>query len=743
MTNTRNAKWLRRIADTLIRHRLAVLLVALGAAALAAIPASRLDFDQSIESLYATDDPHLQAYEESKALFGGDEFVIVAYTDAGLLSADGFRRLRAFAQSLSQVPGVRSKDTQNLADALNPPTSGLISQLLLNARKQMGNHRHEKELHELFRRILLGDDDQTTAVVLRLQPEDKTDTPRSRTISEIREIAARHDPPAFVVGESVQVHDIFRYVEEDGRNLFHVSLLVLAATIFVLFRSVRWMVLPLLVVVVAIAWTQALLVLSNMRLSMVSSMLDSLMTIIGIATVTHVTVHYRELRQKNGRVEAFLKAFVDLAPPVFWTCATTAVGFAALLSSHINPVQSFSIMMTLGVGMVLLASAMILPGGVLLGRFSPDPGNAPMEGRLIAFLDRMTRWVTHHPQMITIGAATVVVFVAMGFFRLKMETDFSKNFRASSPIRQALAFVETRLGGAGTWEVNFPASTADLDRVERIAEALRSSTAAKRGQLSKVVSLTDGLNLVPRNPFSKDPVEAKLEQLRAIQPTFESSLYNREEGRMRIVLRAREQEQSDSKLELIEDVGRVVQGEFPGAKVTGLFVLLTHLIESLLRDQFVSLALAAVGICAMMTLAFHSLRIGLVSLVPNLFPIVLVVGTMGWVGLPINIATAMIASVSMGLTVDSSIHYISGFRRARASGLSVADALQATHASVGRALVFANLALILGFSVLTLSHFIPLVYFGILVSVAMFGGLVGNLMLLPLLLKMAEGETEN
>ena len=116
---------------------------------------------------------------------------------------------------------------------------------------------------------------------------------------------------------------------------------------------------------------------------------------------------------------------------------------------------------------------------------------------------------------------------------------------------------------------------------------------------------------------------------------------------------------------------------------------------------------------------------------------------MGWIGLPINIATAMIASVSMGLTVDSSIHYLAGYTQARRRGLSFAAALKETHQGVGLALVFANLALVAGFSVLALSHFIPLVYFGILVSVAMIGGLMGNLVLLPLLLRLVDGTGSN
>ncbi|MED5448066.1 MAG: MMPL family transporter, partial [Planctomycetota bacterium] len=261
----------------------------------------------------------------------------------------------------------------------------------------------------------------------------------------------------------------------------------------------------------------------------------------------------------------------------------------------------------------------------------------------------------------------------------------------------------------------------------------------------KVVPISDGLEMVPRVPFLLNTLSKRLKVLDQSQPEYVSSLYNAEAGRMRIVLRALEREQAGQKRELIERVEAIAREEFSELKsgerpveATGLYVLLTFLIESLLRDQVVSFVLAAIGIVLMVSLAFRSPWIGLVALLPNLFPIVLVIGAMGWVGLPVNIATAMIASVSLGLTVDSSIHYISGFRRARAAGDDVSAALERTHAGVGRAVVLANLALVVGFSVLTLSHFIPLVYFGILVSVAMLGGLAGNLVLLPVLLAWVE-----
>jgi predicted RND superfamily exporter protein len=130
----------------------------------------------------------------------------------------------------------------------------------------------------------------------------------------------------------------------------------------------------------------------------------------------------------------------------------------------------------------------------------------------------------------------------------------------------------------------------------------------------------------------------------------------------------------------------------------------------------------------------------LIALVPNALPILMVTGLMGWIGLKINMGAAMIAAVSVGLSVDSSIHYISFFRRARAGGKTVADALDEVQQSVGRAMVFSTLALVVGFTVLTISEFVPTIYFGSLVALSMLGGLVGNLVILPLLLRLVARE---
>ena len=711
-------------------------IIAVILAALAYFPASRIQFDQSIESLYADTDPRLIEYRNSRKAFGGDEFVIVAYADPELfdapesnnLSDAAFDRINSLADRLRELPGIEPGSIQHLADALRFP---------------YGRGR----IREMMQGVLLGSDGVTTAVVARLKPLDAEAAPtRTETFRAIREIAATHEPPAVVVGEPIQVHEMFRYVAEDGATLGAASSGLLMVVVMVLFRSLRWTLLPIIVVQISLLWSQAILALCGMQLSMVSSMMNALITVIGIATVMHVTVRYRDARATQNRLNAAKTTLADLAVPVFWTTVTTAAGFATLMTSHISPVVTFGFMMTLATLVVLVAVAMVVPAGMLAGSSTRTPAIAPGEMVIHGSLARITAGVERWPLPTAIAMGVLMIGCGLGLYRLKVETDFSKNFRAESPIVQALDFFETKLGGAGTWEVNFPApsplTNEFLDQVRDFAAELRElEQRTTPDRLTKVVAVTDGLDLVPeRIVFTRLSLETRLGLLSGIQPEFTTSLYNPEIGRMRILLRAIERQPSETKLKLIGDIERLAKARFPEASATGLFVLLAFLIESLMQDQLTSSVVSAIALIAQMTLAFRSLKIGLIALIPNLFPILVVIGSMGWIGLPVNIATAMIASVSLGLTVDSSVLYIWSYRVARRRGASITEALHHTNAGVGLTLVFSNAALIAGFSVLTLSHFVPLVYFGTLFSVSMLGGLLGNLILLPLLLRMVDTE---
>jgi hypothetical protein len=211
---------------------------------------------------------------------------------------------------------------------------------------------------------------------------------------------------------------------------------------------------------------------------------------------------------------------------------------------------------------------------------------------------------------------------------------------------------------------------------------------------------------------------------------------------LRVMLRAHERQPAPQKRAIIEQVNRIVAEEFPArdglpaGEVTGFFVLLAQLVERMLSDQWLTFLLAAAGIFLLLAVSFRSPLLATVALVPNALPIFVVLGLLGWAGERINMGTAMIAAVSMGLSVDSSIHYLAAFRRRLAAGQPIAAALETAHQTAGRAMIFSTLALVIGFLALTTSGFIPTVSFGALSCLTLTGGLVGNLVVLPVLLSL-------
>jgi predicted RND superfamily exporter protein len=233
-----------------------------------------------------------------------------------------------------------------------------------------------------------------------------------------------------------------------------------------------------------------------------------------------------------------------------------------------------------------------------------------------------------------------------------------------------------------------------------------------------------------------------LRLVRGRLPDFIGTIHNAtspdEERYLRIMLRAPEQLEATAKAQLIEQVRDVTAEAYPEAHVTGYYVLLTNLIESLLRDQWTTFAVSSLGVLLVMVFAFRSFPLALATLIPNILPVFWLFGAMGWIGLKINMGAAMIAAVSVGLSVDGSIHYVMSYQRLRQLGLSIDEALQAVQGSVGRSAVLAALALMVGFSTLMVSEFVPTVYFGSLVTLTMIGGLVGNIVALPLLIKVVE-----
>ncbi len=748
----------QRVIDRLIAWRTPLLGLALVAAAAAFFPARNLEFDRSIDSMFAADDPLIAPYHRLKRAFGGNEVVLAVYADADLFKPDasGIHRVAEVSRRLEDIEGVAGVISidQPLEDRIVEDTWQAV-----RARKLFEGYTHSA-------------DGRVAAVVCILEPESEAAVPRQQVIAEMRQVMTslpKPLAPGMLAGEPVMVSDGFRYVEQDGRRLAWASTLLLAAVIIVCFRSLRWVLVPVAVVQLAIVLTRATLVGSGVQMSMVSSMLTAVVTVVGVATVIHVIVRFREARQESlPPRESLSRTAGLLAAPVFWSCATTAAGFASLLVAKVAPVRDFGLMMALGTVMVFASVVLVVPGLVLMGRADPDPKRAWGERYLENFLARTVRLVQLRPKLLGALILVLAVAAASGMTRLELESDFTKNFRADTPIVRSYEFVETNLGGAGVWDIVLPGPEAPdwqyQSRLCRLEDRLRSEvvitdpSGGTSPGLTKVLSRVDGvLAAMPNDPSRirstmrrNVSVGSAWRHFARKMPALQEALEGedpQQPGRhlFRIMLRSYERQPASVKRAVIAQVERITREEFPAqedqpdAEVTGFYVLLAHLIESILRDQWSAFCIAAVAIWLMMFVALRSPALATIALVPNVLPIFIVTGMMGWLELKINMGAAMIAAVSVGLSIDSSIHYLTDFRRTRQRGASVDEALAAVQQTVGRAVVFSTLALIVGFTILCTSRFVPTVYFGALVSLSMLGGLIGNLVVLPVLVKLVTG----
>lgn len=763
----------QKIAAKLLAWRWPMLLLAIAMTACALPFSTNLEFDRSLENMFSADDPLLPSLHKMQRTFGGNEVILLVYQDEDLMDPQGtgISRLRQVTDQLQDIPGI--EDLLSLA-ILDDMLKRLAIVKQFTSRQPLSpvpilaeEDPLAQALLEMFRGMTHGDDGKTVAVILMLEPESLVEVSRTQIVSRIRAVAQNLPdglPAGMIAGEPVMVVDGFRFVEEDGRKLGLLSTVLLALVILVCFQSFRWALIAVVVVQFALLMARALLNVLKLQLSMVSSMLMALVTVIGIATVVHIAVRYRLARSRELSPTEALQESVDyLVAPVFWTCCTDAVGFASLLVAGVGPVRDFGLMMAAGSLLVLLSVFLTIPGMVLLAARAQPPRYVWGRDRLIGGLGILVERLRYRRGWITAVALGVGLLAMTGLPRLQLETDFTRNFKRESELARAYHFIEDKLGGAGSWDLLIPApkvlDESYVAQVDRFQQRLRElqmpseEVVHPRAALTSVVSLVDGLRAWQQQAVGKGlTVEQNAILMKTAMPGFMRAIRgtdpeNPTDHYLRIMLRSRERQSAEDKQWLIQEVERMSDEEFPVTDaeatarpdVTGFYVLLTNLIKSLLRDQWICFLVASLGIGLIMMLAFRSASLAIIALIPNMLPILVVMGGMGWFGAYVNMGAVMIAAVSMGLSIDSTIHYVISFQRQLAAGKPVAEALEHSHRTVGFSVVLATLALVVGFSVLCTSQFVPIVYFGMLVGLSMLGGLLGNLLLLPLLLEWRTG----
>ncbi len=762
----------------------------------AAWPGSqRLSFDRTLQRMFSPEDPTRTNFEFLQLKFGVSDLVVFAYRDENLWDKDGsgLERLKRIRERVEAISGVAiamdlSKIDQMLSQ-LDQPFA--ILGTLQGKRKPHVLLDDKNALAQKFIAIFEGQthsrNGTLVAIACLLKPPEQSNIAAKQTLFELRKLADSLSveglSKGMLVGQPVMVEEGFDEIEQDGKRLSIVSTLCLALLILIGFRSLRWAMITIVVVQWSLIVTRGLLEWLAWDLTMVSSMLASIVTVIGVATTMHWMLGYQQAMNSNATPEEALRlSLKGLWRPIMWACITDAIGFASLSFAKVGPVQDYGCMMALASLVVLVGIFMLVPTLAILP-LAPEkhakgmglsyelfqiPGDEPLRRCLLWMLRLVNRW----PIAVSIVAIVVCLFAVLGSLRLKVETDFIKNFRSDAPLVVAYRAVESELGGAGVWDVLLPApkvlSQTYLNEVAELEKRLLVLKVPGEVplQLTKVMSFTDADEASRLSPIlGRLSIEARLIGMRQVMGSFVDTLISKpSDGQryLRIMLRSREQAEAAQKEQLIAEVQRTVDeairsetwsegfGAVDGSKstrrrepspeskatVSGYYVLLSQLVSSVVADQWRCFAVATLGIWIAMSIALRSPGMALLTVLPNALPSLCILGWMGWTGTRVNLGAAMIAAVSMGLSVDSSLHYLIRFQRERADGRSFDDALASAQSEIGMAILLSTCALVLGFGSLATSNFLPTVVFGTTASISMMGGLLGNLLVLPALLRL-------
>ncbi|WP_198949447.1 efflux RND transporter permease subunit [Halovibrio salipaludis] len=595
---------------------------------------------------------------------------------------------------------------------------------------------------------------------------------QDRIIRDVRGVLANYGDQARIHlgGVPMIVADMMAFVESD---LVTFGLGVLAFIILMLgiiFRQPRWVLLPLACCALTVWITLGFLGWVHWPVTVISSNFVSLLLIITMSLTIHLIVRHREYQQLQpdaDRYQLVSETVSAMGRPCFYMVLTTVVAFGSLFFSDIRPVIDFGLMMTVGILIGYAVVFLVLPAVLMLMPRAAQPSGALHRTPITEYLARITD--NYRGTIVTVSAALAVV-CAVGVSWLSVENRFIDYFKSDTEIHQGMTVIDQKLGGTTPLDVIIsleeddgelskdcdPFVDPDCEPQEQIDSFFSTDGAQlvknihdyldEQPQTGKVISLATTIRLAERvNQGELNPLQLGL-MGRAFPEDLQGLLLdpyvNEETRQARFSIRLLETSPKLDRDALFEriraDLTREMGLKDDQVNLTGMAVLYNNMLQSLFSSQIKTLGAVFVAIMAMFLVLFRSLRVAVVAIVPNLLAAGTVLGIMGLMGVPLDMMTITIAAITVGIAVDDTIHYIYRFREEIRRDGDYQAAMHRSHQTIGRAMLYTSLTIIVGFSILALSNFIPTIYFGVFTALAMAIALLGALTLLPRLILMAK-----
>jgi predicted RND superfamily exporter protein len=765
------------------------LLLGLGLAAYAPL----IEIDTSTEQMLKRSDPTRLRYEAFREQFGRDELIAVGIAGPRVFSRDFLDRLAALHRDLERgVPKlVEITSLVNARDVRGEP-DGLVVEDLLEEMPESEAALAALEARVLasptYRDLLISGDGRFTSIVLETEAyssfggidelagfEDEAPAPGPRArpflsgaenreiVEAVEAVVARHQAPGFeisVAGTPLMITRLADLMARDMQRFVALSLLVIGVLLYFLFGSIAGVVLPLLVVVLSLAAMFGLVVLAGEKMTPPLQILPTFQLTVGVAYPIHfLAIFFKQLRSGATREDAVSHSLGHSGLPIAMTALTTMGGMASFATAALQPLAMLGYLVPAGVLLALVFSLVLLPGLVMViplraARFdrTEASGVSPIDRLLLAF----GRTSLRHRIPILAATLGLSVFSVVAAFSLHFSHNPIHWLPERDPLRVSTEIVNERMGGTTTLDVvvrtgrengvHEPAVLQGIDRLRAWAEAYRDQSV----RVSRATSLVDILKETHQALNENRPDHYAIPQQRELVAQelllFENTgaddlerIVDASFSQARVTLKLPWADAFEFDRLVGELEGRLPEliGDSATSDITGLVGVMSRTLTAVVLSMAWSYVTSLAVVTALMVLLIGNLRGGLVSMIPNLAPILFMHALMASLHIPLDGFTLMAGATAMGLAVDDTIHFIHVFRREHEHSGDPDEAIRRTMTTTGRANLFACVVLTSGFSVLMISSMENLANFGMLTGFAFLAALFVELLVTPALLVTA------
>jgi len=737
-------------AEKIVRFRWLIIIGFVAVALFFGVQIPRSEIESDMKAMLPADIESRINTDKIDELFGGTEMLMVIIKAEDVLKPETLTRTENISKQMKRIKGVDKVlslfELKNIKGEEGAMIVEPAVRRIPKTEKQKEELKKEIKENDIVYGSVVSEDFTLTAVIALL----KTDVSDMSLVEEIRRLIEQNPgEEEIVIGGLPYIRvQVTKSIRLDLRRLLPLGLLIMLVFLFICFKQLRGVMLPFVVVIMSILFAMGLIALFGWKIYVITVLVPVMLIAIANDYGIHLIAKYQELNSEGNpfsEKELAIDIFDHLTKPVILTGFTTVAGMLCLLGHIIIPSRQIGILASCGILFALAASLLFIPAVVsLLPKAKPiihsRNKRKPVLERMLHLFGRI---VTSRPQAIIAFATISALVVSIGIFFVVVDTDPNKYYPKDHPIPYAAGLINNKLGGAQNVSVVFQGDIKDpriMDKIDNLENEIKqmpevgytTSVARVVRQMSRALNDEEEEGY-DRIPDSRNAVAQYFElySMSGDPDDFEKMVDFPYEHAL---LTARLNTASTKKMDhVIDRLKKRTENDQDVLLVGGFGSILSELAHKIVNGQFLSLGLAIFVVGILLMILFRSVTAGLISAIPLALSIITLFGLMGIFRIELNVATAMLSSIMIGVGVDYTIHFLWRFREERQNGLDPEEAAKKTLTTTGRGIVFNALSVIVGFVVLFTSSFMPVRFFGFLVIVSISSCLIGALILIPAL----------